>query len=207
METIKNTSEDNGKTIIRISNNMAFAYVFSSDAHSIDEDLNNHRYATKEEEAIYNSNKNADNRFYFLMNAPELRHETLKERIAALTQNNKIILPDSLYRIITSDMSKKYWEHELNESKDKEIADLKQQISSLIEYKDSLTKQLCDTDKSLLAEQTRSANFYKNQQRLEKSSIILIDALLDIKNWDENLEDIYEDPGFRANKALEEFKK
>ena len=146
METVKNTSEDNGKIIIRIANNMAFSYVFLSDAHSIDEDPNNYRYATKKEAVIYTANKNEDNRFYFLTNAPELRHETLKEWTEAYIQHNKVMSRDMLYRIITSDMSKKYWEHELNESKDKEIAALKKQVSSLIEYKDILTKDLLETN-------------------------------------------------------------
>lgn len=142
MENIKNTSEDNGKIVVRISNKIGFSYVWSSDAFFVDQDIENYRYATKEEEKIYNSNKSSDDRFYFLTNSPELRHEILKERIAALMENKKIITPDLVYRFITSDMSRKYWEHELNNAKDKEIEALKRQVSSLIKYKDELTKQL-----------------------------------------------------------------
>lgn len=148
MENIKNTSEDNGKIIIRISNKMAFSYVFEQDAFGIDNDIvpNNYRYATREETNIYNNNKQDDERFYSLYNAPELRHETLKERVSAILENKKLLTPDMVYRTITADLSRKYWEHELNSSKDKEIEALKKQVSSLIEYKDELTKNLLNTN-------------------------------------------------------------
>lgn len=147
METkIKNTSEDIGKVIIRISNKLAFAYTFEPDHVFINDDMNNYRYATKEEETIYNTNKSPDDRFYSLINAPELRHEILKERIEALHEVYKHVSLDIMYKLVTCDMSRKYWQHELNESKDKEIEALKKQVSSLIQYKDSLTKDLVNSE-------------------------------------------------------------
>ena len=51
-------------------------------------------------------------------------------------------LKDVAYKLVTSDIGRKYWEHELNGIKDKEIEALKKQVSSLIQYKDKLIKQL-----------------------------------------------------------------
>ena len=79
MENIKNTLEDNGKIVIRISNKLAFSYEHEPDNIFIDDDMNNYRYATKEEASIYNANNSPEDRFYSLINAPELRHEILKE--------------------------------------------------------------------------------------------------------------------------------
>lgn len=140
MENIKNTPEDNGKIVVRISNKLAFSYVHEPDHIFIDDDMNNYRYATKEEGSIYNTNKSPDDRFYSLYNAPELRQEILKERIEDLHEVYKLISSDTIYKLVTSDMSRKYWEHELNNAKDKEIDALKKQVSSLIKYKDELSK-------------------------------------------------------------------
>lgn len=142
MENIKNTAEDNGKIVVRISNKLAFSYVHEPDHRFIDDDMNNYRYATKEEGSIYNTNKSPDDRFYSLYNAPELRQEILKERIDALYQVYRHISSDTMYKMVTCDVSRQYWEHELNNAKDKEIEALKKQVSSLIKYKDELTKQL-----------------------------------------------------------------
>lgn len=61
-------------------------------------------------------------------------------------ENKRIITPDTVYKFITCDMSRKYWEHELNGSKDKEIEALKKQVKSLIEYKDQLSKDLSNSN-------------------------------------------------------------
>lgn len=167
-EKIKNTIEDNGKIVVRISNKMIFAYLFSEDAYSIDNDDNNFRYATKEEAIIYNSNKKPEDRFYSLNNAPELRHEVLKERVAALHKVYKNISEDSMYKLVTCDMSRQYWEHELSESKDKEIEALKKQVKSLIEYKDSLTKSLLLAEKSLKNSEIKYDSIFKQLQLIDK---------------------------------------
>lgn len=147
MENIKNTLEDNGKIVIRISNKLAFSYEHEPDNIFIDDDMNNYRYATKEEASIYNANKSPEDRFYSLINAPELRHEILKEMISCLFGDGSMgpkreELKDVAYKLVTSDIGRKYWEHELNGIKDKEIEALKKQVSSLIQYKDKLIKQL-----------------------------------------------------------------
>ena len=178
MENIKNTTEDIGKIVVRISNKLAFAYTWEPDHVFINDDMNNYRYATKEEVAIYNTNKSPDDRFYSLLNAPELRHEILKERVDALHEVYKHISADTMYKLVTSDMSRKYWQHELNESKDKEIAALNKQVASLIKYKDSLTKDLLNSDTLLKAETASYCKLYKKYEKFEKiDKSFIIDAL------------------------------
>jgi hypothetical protein len=46
---IKNVFEDNGKAIYDVKNNSLFSYSFSSDAHIIDEDMENFNYASGEQ--------------------------------------------------------------------------------------------------------------------------------------------------------------
>lgn len=161
MENIKNTPEDIGKIVVRISNKLAFAYSWEPDHIFINDDNNNYRYATKEEETIYNTNKSPDDRFYSLYNAPELRHEILKERIEALHGVYKHISSDTMHKLITCDMSRQYWEHELNERKDNEIGALKKQVASLIKHKDSLTQDLLDKEVVINAEMASYKNLYK----------------------------------------------
>lgn len=204
MENIKNTAEDNGKIVIRISNEMAFSYSFQEDEYSIAEDINNYRYATGEEAKIYTRNKYSDNRFYCLYNAPELRDETMKKRIQALPYNKyytklKPMFEQHSYEIVKSDIARKYWEHELHESKDKEIESLKKQVAGL-------TKDLSETNKLLDHEVASHGKSWKKLDLLEKKTKILIDALLDVQNWDDELEEKYEDPGYIARRALVDFK-
>ena len=113
MENIKNTLEDNGKIVIRISNKLAFSYEHEPDNIFIDDDMNNYRYATKEEASIYNANKSPEDRFYSLINAPELRHEILKEMISCLFGDGSMgpkreELKDVAYKLVTSDIGHKY---------------------------------------------------------------------------------------------------
>ena len=49
---MKNNFEDNGKAIVNIYCNEVFYYSFSSDAHIINKNIDNYRYATEQEEEL-----------------------------------------------------------------------------------------------------------------------------------------------------------